>query len=200
MVSTPYLDSEVAAHLHSARWEAITRDGNLIFGFPKVLLSEVEYQRDRLLLDADPAPEASKRTDPRSGSGLDLGSLHHEVVAVAADLFADGHYRNAILDSAIALETRVRSLSGIEETGVRLMSAAFHLDNGPLLLHSDGQLASDDERRGFMHIFMGVMAGIRNPKAHGLDATNDPQRAVEYLSLMSLLMRRLDETTRRETP
>lgn len=195
-----YLDPDVAAPFHSPRWEAITRDGNLMFGFPKILLSEVEHQRDRILaLREEPSHQAETPKDVAMvGPGLDLQGLHPEIVAAAAALFAGGHYRNAILDAAIAVESRVRLLSGLADSGSRLMGAAFHLDNGPLLVHSDGQLASDDERRGFMHIFMGVMMGIRNPKAHGLDATGDRQRALEYLALASLLMRRLDETTYRE--
>jgi hypothetical protein len=40
---------------------------------------------------------------------------------------------------------------------------------------------------------MGVTQGIRNPKGHELVAQDDPQRALEYLALVSVLFRRLDD-------
>lgn len=36
------------------------------------------------------------------------------------------------------------------------------------------------------------MLGIRNPRAHELFAAEDPQQALDYLGLASLLHRRLD--------
>jgi hypothetical protein len=45
-----------------------------------------------------------------------------------------------------------------------------------------------------MHIYAGVMQGIRNPKGHELVIQKDRVRALEYLSLISLLLRRLDES------
>jgi len=50
-----------------------------------------------------------------------------------------------------------------------------------------------DEQEGFQLIFMGVIQGIRNPKAHGEIEQGDPQRTLEYLAIASLLMRRLDD-------
>jgi Protein of unknown function (Hypoth_ymh) len=45
---------------------------------------------------------------------------------------------------------------------------------------------------------MGAMQGIRNPKAHDAMPDLPPDRALEYLAMASLLMRRLEEgTTRR---
>ncbi|MEX2623977.1 MAG: TIGR02391 family protein [Acidimicrobiia bacterium] len=50
-----------------------------------------------------------------------------------------------------------------------------------------------DEQEGFRFIFMGVIQGIRNPKGHELVEQGDPQRALEYLALVSVLFRRLDD-------
>lgn len=49
-----------------------------------------------------------------------------------------------------------------------------------------------DEREGFLHIFRGAMIGIRNPGAHDLFKSGDPQEALEYLGFASLLHRRID--------
>lgn len=37
------------------------------------------------------------------------------------------------------------------------------------------------------------MRGIRNPKGHSLVVQDDPQRAIEYLAMISVLFRRLDD-------
>jgi hypothetical protein len=42
---------------------------------------------------------------------------------------------------------------------------------------------------------MGAIQGIRNPKGHAPVKQVDPIRAMEYLALASLLMRRLDDAS-----
>jgi hypothetical protein len=59
--------------------------------------------------------------------------------------------------------------------------------------------SSEDEREGFHAIFRGAMLGIRNPGAHELFLTGDPQQALEYLAFASLLHRRIDVAVARGT-
>lgn len=67
--------------------------------------------------------------------------------------------------------------------------------NNPVIQLNKLRDQSDlDEQEGFMHIFAGVMQGIRNPKGHEIISLKDPIRALEYLSLISLLFRRLDDS------
>lgn len=58
--------------------------------------------------------------------------------------------------------------------------------------------AGRDEQEGFAALFRGAMLGVRNPKAHERFKATDPQRALEYLGLASLLHRRLDNAVVRE--
>ena len=47
---------------------------------------------------------------------------------------------------------------------------------------------------GLAMIFKGMAKAIRNPKAHDPSFTqSDPVKTLEYLGLMSLLLRRIDE-------
>ena len=43
-----------------------------------------------------------------------------------------------------------------------------------------------------MFLFKGIV-GIRNRKAHDTVSLNNPEKAIEYLALASLLLRLLDE-------
>jgi len=49
-----------------------------------------------------------------------------------------------------------------------------------------------DEQKGFMMLFSGAVAGLRNPRAHKF-VNDDPERALEFIAFVSLLAKILDE-------
>lgn len=124
---------------------------------------------------------------------LELQNLHAQVVAAAGDLFVDGHYSQAVFEACKALEGRVREQSELDLSGRALMTQAFSGDSPPILLAAGSSQSARDEQDGLRFIFMGVTQGIRNPKGHGMVQQDDPQRALEYLGLVSILFRRLDD-------
>jgi uncharacterized protein (TIGR02391 family) len=99
-------------------------------------------------------------------------SLHPRIAEASVSLFSDRHYRNAVLDAALALEQFVKDKSGRRDLdGADLMRKVFS-KNSPILAFND---LSDqnglNEQEGLMHIFEGVMLALRNPRAHSLVAT-----------------------------
>lgn len=124
---------------------------------------------------------------------LGLEGLHDEVLGAASDLYTDGHYSQAVFEALKALERRVKQQSGVDESGRSLMSAAFGGDSPPINLAVEGGRSGLDEQEGLRLVFMGVSQGLRNPKGHELVRQDDPQRALEYLALVSVLFRRLDD-------
>lgn len=128
----------------------------------------------------------------KNGEGP-LSGLHPEVVRVAGPLYRDGHLASAIFEAFKAIEVRVRRLSGLQGSGRDLMARAFRESDPALPLNRGETDVERDEQEGFKLIFMGAMQGIRNPKAHDEVAQEDADRALDYLSLASLLMRRLDD-------
>jgi len=125
---------------------------------------------------------------------LSIENLHHEVQQAAGELFADGYYQPAVAEAFKSLEVRVRGMTGSTKSGAPLMgdAFAFQKDDPPIDVAVHDGPSGKDEREGFHAIFRGVMLGIRNPRAHELFAAEDPQQALEYLGLASLLHRRLD--------
>lgn len=122
--------------------------------------------------------------------------FHKSVAFASKKLFKDGHYSQAIFETCKLLNKKVQEKSGSEEDGKKLMLKVFSVNN-PLLKFNGNNTQSDkDEQEGFMHLFAGVMQGIRNPKGHELMNLEDPYRTLDYLSFMSLLFYRLDETTK----
>ena len=115
------------------------------------------------------------------------------MIAAASDLFTDEHYSQAIFEALKALDRRVSEQSGIQLSGRELMTKAFNGDPAPIDMSVESGQSGKDEQEGFRFIFMGVAQGIRNPKGHELVQQDDPQRALEYLGLVSVLFRRLDD-------
>jgi uncharacterized protein (TIGR02391 family) len=72
------------------------------------------------------------------------------------------------------------------------MQAAFGGDSPMLDVSSHQGQSGKDEREGFLAIFRGVMLGVRNPGAHELFKSSDPQQALEYLGFASLPHSRID--------
>lgn len=62
----------------------------------------------------------------------------------------------------------------------------------PILQFNDLSDQSDrDEQKGFMMMFSGAVAGLRNPRAHRL-IQDDPERALEFIAFVSLLAKLLE--------
>ena len=120
--------------------------------------------------------------------------FHASVAFASKRLFCDGHYSQAIFETCKLINKRVQELSGSTADGKALMFEAFNSASDPKLkLNALADQSDKDEQEDFMHIFAGVMHGIRNPKGHEIINLKDPYKALEYLSLISLLFRRLDD-------
>ena len=122
--------------------------------------------------------------------------LHPRIAAVASDLFRDGHYPNAVFDAAKALVNYVKERSGRHDLdGAPLMRTVFS-KNDPILAFNDLKDQSDlDEQEGMMHLYEGAVLAIRNPRGHTF-LDDSPERALEYIGLLSLLANRLQEARR----
>ncbi len=139
-------------------------------------------------------PTSPPATDTRQPLLSAIDELHPSVSAASRGLFASGHYSQAIFEALKALEVRVQEQSGRHDLlGRDLMAQAFRLDEPAIALTAESGMAAHDEQEGLRFVFMGVMQGLRNPKAHRSTQQEDPQRAFEYLALVSVLFRRLDD-------
>jgi uncharacterized protein (TIGR02391 family) len=119
--------------------------------------------------------------------------LHSVVIQSSLELYANGHLREAVLNSITAVFDYLRLRTGSYADGDRLIGEVCAL-NDPILIFSE--LDSDSRRndqKGFMQIFKGAYQGIRNPKAHSLTHKLNPQKAAQYLIFASLLARRIEE-------
>lgn len=129
---------------------------------------------------------------------LILSKLHPEIRKVSGKLFLDKHYSQAIFDAAKKIEIMVKEKSNIDKSGKDLMLLVFSKNNPKLLINDNSNRSEIDEQEGFMHLFAGLMQGIKDPKSHSEVKLNDSQKSIEYLCLCSLLARKIDDSKLKE--
>ncbi len=150
-------------------------------------LAELELQNVSVI-------QEPKDTYEVPSSLFDAMRLHPRVIEVSESLFKTGNYPSAIFEAFKAVHNYVQDKTGLTLEGVNLMEKVFN-ENKPILQLNELLTKSDrDEHKGFKYLFVGSQMGIRNPKAHENVQQEDPRRTLEYLSIASLLMRRIDES------
>jgi len=144
-----------------------------------------------------PAP-AEPPTDEQHP--FETRNIHRDLPARVRELFDDGYLHQSVFAAFTFVEKEVKRMSGVRgKTGEQLMGAAFGHQPPALPIVALNALATDselDEQRGYQHLFKGAVAGIRNPRGHEVYIPDTPDRALDYLALASLLLRKLDEAGR----
>lgn len=123
---------------------------------------------------------------------LTIGTLHPLVGDVAGSLYADGHHAQAVFEAMKAVEIRVREISGVDETGQKLMGRVFGGSSPMFRLTRRSDKFGQDEHEGRTLMLLGAMQGVRNLGAHALAGISEAL-ALEHLAVASLLMHWLDE-------
>lgn len=159
-------------------------------GILKGLIGRLQEKREDLAGGAAPAPSTY----------FDRLNLHARIRDVARDLFLDGYHWEAVFAASKALVNFVKERSGKHDLdGAPLMRTVFSR-NAPILAFNDlADQTDQDEQEGMMHLFEGAVLGIRNPGGHAFPEGPE-QRAIEYISLLSLLAYRVQEAKRRKAP
>jgi len=119
--------------------------------------------------------------------------LHPVIYEQAYQQYLDGHYRDAVLNSIVAIFDLMRERTEIDLDGSALVTQILSLENPRLILSELETESGRNDQKGFMQILQGSYLGIRNPKAHSLNHDLDPVNAAQYLIYASLLARRIYE-------
>lgn len=120
-------------------------------------------------------------------------NIHPRLPRIVLKLFNDGHFSQATFEAYKFLDKEVQRLANHTESGVKLMMDVFNEDKPQIRLNKLSSQSEIDEQRGFRFIFAGSMAAIRDPRGHEVNIVEPPDKCLDHLSLVSLLLRRLDE-------
>jgi uncharacterized protein (TIGR02391 family) len=134
---------------------------------------------------------ASQPTGDISFAILDL--LHPRVTAASFSHYRSGRFRDAVLNSIVAVFDLIRERTGIDKDGAELVAEAFSVQRPRLVFSTLDTESGRNEQKGFIQVLQGVYSGVRNPKAHSLAVETDQFSAAQYLVLASLLCRKVEE-------
>jgi uncharacterized protein (TIGR02391 family) len=147
---------------------------------------------ERIVRDAHAFTESDEAT--RSGvHPFQERNVHPDLPAQVRRLFDDGHYAQATFEALKYLDEEVQRLSADADFGKSLMMRVFG-GNPPKLRLNPGMTPSElSEQEGYKFIFAGTMAGIRNPRGHSTNVSDDPDTCLDHLVLTSMLIRKLED-------
>lgn len=124
-------------------------------------------------------------------------SIHPEVLKYCRAELLQDNYFHAVFEAAKGLAQRIRDLSGTQLDGAALVDAVFPIERPKLAFSSLQTETEKSEHKGFAMLLKGCFGAIRNPMAHEPKILwQGEEDAADYLSLISLLHRRLDNAIR----
>ena len=120
--------------------------------------------------------------------------LHSEVEKYCRTELLQENYFHAVLESTKGLAQRIREMSGVDADGAALIDRVFSV-NRPILAFNLLQTETERSRhKGFASLLKGCITAVRNPLAHEPKILwQDEDNAADYLTLVSMLHRMLDE-------
>lgn len=121
-----------------------------------------------------------------------MRSIHAKLPPKVRQLFDDGHYAEATFEAFKFLDKKVSTISGIKDSGYKLMMSAF-AGSGPLKLNPLLTESEKDEQKGFQFMLAGAMSAVRNPRGHEFDMFDPTETCLDHLSLASLFIRKIEE-------
>ena len=107
-----------------------------------------------------------------------------------------------MLEAAKSVANKIRNLSGLTSDGAELATKAFGLGSSGTPVLAINPLLTETEKgeqRGFTNLLIGLFGTFRNPTAHAekIYWPITEQDAMDILSLVSLVHRKLDSATKR---
>jgi uncharacterized protein (TIGR02391 family) len=160
-----------------------------------LIFSGFEYGEDgnfRKCKNARTLTEAEKRLRTIQ-SKFEGRKIHPEVVKYCKAELLQDNYFHAVFEATKGLAQRIRDMSGIERDGAALVDKVFAVEKPILAINSLRTETEKSEHKGFAMLLKGCFGAIRNPLAHEPKILWEGEDdAADYLSLISLLHRKLD--------
>jgi len=124
---------------------------------------------------------------------FDDRNIHPNLPSIVKNLFDNGYYAQSTFEAYKYLDKEIQHLSHLSESGFKLAMQAFAVDAPLIRLTELSSKSEADEQKGYQFIFAGAMLAVRNPRGHEYSITDSPDKCLDHLTLVSLLLRRLEE-------
>jgi len=175
----------------SEQFEAHRRDLNAILAF-----SGLEYGADGQFrkIDAATTIDEAERRVRTIRAKFQGRRLHPEVLKYCRSELMQDNYFHAVSEATKGLAQRIRDMTGLQADGASLIDRVFAIERPLLALNTIQTETEKSEHKGFAALLKGCFAAVRNPLAHEPKILwQGEDDAADYLSLISLLHRKLDQ-------
>lgn len=183
-----------ARHFDSPEWFEETRTKlNQVLAFAGLQLGKNGKlrQTDAAETHAEAAARASTlRTN------LVARKVHPDVLRYCQEELLVDNYFHAVFEATKSVAEKIRLRTGLPSDGAELIDQAFSFKSAVphLALNSLQTESEQSEQKGFINLLKGLFGTFRNTTAHApkITWTIEEQDALDILSLVSLVHRRLD--------
>lgn len=127
--------------------------------------------------------------------------VHADVLTFCKSELLEENYFHAVLEATKSVADKIRQRASLTSDGGELASMAFAMGKVGMPFLAFNSLSTDTEKSeqsGLMNLFIGMFGTFRNVTAHGakIHWKIDEQDALDLLTLVSMLHRRLDAAYR----
>lgn len=120
--------------------------------------------------------------------------LHPEVLKYCKAELMQDNYFHAVFEATKSLAQRIRNMTGVQADGSELVDRVFSVKQPLMAMNALQTDTEKSEHKGFATLLKGCFGAIRNPLAHEPKILwQGEDDAADYLSLISLLHRKLDD-------
>src|SRR5699024_1490600 len=126
-------------------------------------------------------------------------NVHPDVLQFCRSELLENNYFHAVFEATKSVAEKIRVKTGLLNDGAALVDEAFAFKSAVphLALNSLQSESEQSEQKGFANLIKGLFGTFRNTTAHAPKITwpINEQDALDVLSLVSLVHRRLDSAT-----
>lgn len=182
--------------------EPIRFDGNLKFQeYREALNAKLAFCGMQLRDDGKLKPTEAVKTIPEAEKRasdlrrkLQERNIHPEVLKYCKAELLQDNYFHAVFEATKGVAQYIRNKTGLTSDGAKLVDDAFSIQR-PLLAFNTLQTETEQsEQKGFANLLKGFFGAVRNPHAHTPKIIWEGEiEATDYLTLASMLMRKLEQ-------
>lgn len=138
-------------------------------------------------------PEAEKRARSLQGR-LQGRGIHAEILKYCRAELLQDNYFHAVFEATKGVAQYIRDRTGLTSDGANLVDEVFSIKRPLLAFNTLKTETEQSEHRGFANLLKGFFGAVRNPHAHTPKIMwQGESDAADYLTLASLLMRKLQQ-------
>jgi len=137
------------------------------------------------------------------GERLRRRNVHPRVLDFCKAELIQSNYFHAVFEAMKSIKSRINEMSGVDGDGAQLVDAVFGMTTGPIIaINLLINQTDEGEQKGFAHLLKGLFGMIRNPLAHRakVEWQMSEEDALDVLTTISLVHRKLDQATIRNAP